>query len=209
MARVVESINLIWRRPGCRRGRPTVIGRGLKVKRIVIDYCYEDGSASPGELAERYGATVAQVYAALAYYYQHQAEIDADISEDFRFDELLKSEGSEVAVASRTLIDEPEEASIESLALISRDTNRHYGSPCVDGTAIRVADVVVEWRYGVNEPKLIADKYDLSLDQVYGALAYYHERPTETDAEIEYVSRFDERWKAEGLVPEQTTLLPG
>ena len=54
---------------------------------------------------------------------------------------------------------------------------------------------------GESEPACIADKYDLSLSQVYGALAYYHERPTEIDAEIEYVSRFDERWKAESLVP--------
>jgi len=50
MARVIESINLIWRRPGCRRGRPTIIGRGLKVKRIVFDYQYSERSASPEEI---------------------------------------------------------------------------------------------------------------------------------------------------------------
>ncbi len=209
MARVIESINLIWRRPGCRRGRPTIIGRGLKVKRIVMDHLYDTGKPTPEEIAERYKATPAQVYAAIAYYHQHKSEIDADIAEDLRFDERLKSEGPEAAVASRVLIDEPEEASIESLTLISRNTDQHHGSPCIDGTRLRVADIVVEWRYGVNEPELIAEKYDLSLDQVFGALAYYHERSTEIDSEIEYVSCFDERWKAEGLVPEQTALLPG
>ena len=201
MARVLESINLIWRRPGCRRGRPTIIGRGLKVKRIVIDHQFGEGNPSPVEIAERYEAMPAQVYAALAYYHLHKAEIDADIAEDFRFDELLESEGPEVAVASIVLKEEPEDSNIESLALISRDTDLHFGSPCVDGTRMRVADVVVEWRYGVQEPEDIADKYDLTLAQVYGALAYYHERRDGIDAEIEYESRFDERWKAEGLVP--------
>ena len=98
--------------------------------------------------------------------------------------------------------EEPEEAIIESMALICRDTNLHYGSPCVDGTRLRVADIVVEWRNGVGKPERIAEKYDLSLGQVYGALAYYHEHMGEIDAEIEYKSRFDERWKAEGLVPQ-------
>ena len=199
--KTIESINLIWRRPGCRRGRPTVIGRGLKVKRIVIDHQYGEGNPSPEEIAERYAATPAQVYAALAYYQLHKAEIDADIAEDFRFEELLESEGPEVAVASIVLKEEPEEPSIESLALICRDTDLHYGSPCVDGTRVRVADIVVDWRYGVREPVDIADKYDLSLSQVYGALAYYYERRDGIDTEIEYESRFDERWKAEGLVP--------
>ena len=209
MARVIESINLIWRRPGCRRGRPTIIGRGLKVKRIVKDHLYDAGKPSPEDIAKRYVATTAEVYAALAYYHLHKAEIDADIAEDFRFEELLKSEGPDVAIAARELIDEPNEASIESLALISRDTERHHGSPCIDGTSMRVADIVVEWRYGISEPELIADKYDLSLAQVLGALAYCHEHATEIDAEIEYLSRFDERWKAEGLASEQTDLLPG
>ncbi len=198
--KTIESINLIWRRPGCRGGRATIIGRGLKVKRIVIDYCYVDKCASPREIAKRYGATVAQVYAALAYYHQHKAEIDADIAEDFRFDELLTTKGFKAALHSRVAIEEPEEASIESLALISRDTSRHYGSPCVDGTAVRVADVAVESRNGLHEPSLIADKYDLSLGQVFGALAFYHEHRDGIDAEIEYEGRFDDRWKAEGLV---------
>ena len=207
--KTIESINLIWRRPGCRRGRPTIIGRGLKVKRIVKDHLYDTGKPSPEEIAKRYVATTAEVYAALAYYHLHKAEIDADIAEDFRFERILKSEGPEAAIAARELINEPKEASIESLALISRDTDRQYGSPCVDGTAMRVADIVMEWRHGISEPVLIADKYDLSLAQVFGALAYYHERATEIDAEIEYASRFDERWKAEGFVPEQAALLPG
>lgn len=198
--RTIESINLIWRRPGCRGGRATLIGRGLKVKYIVLDYlCSEDG-LSPEEIAARYVATTSQVYAALAYYYQNKPEIDEEIAADDRFSEILLSQGPDAAWASFPPPTELKEAAIESLDLISRDTDRHYGSPCIDGTDMRVAAIVVEWRYGVNKPELIAEKYDLSLGQVFGALAYYHERPTEIDAEIEYVSRFDELWNAESLV---------
>ncbi len=198
--KTIESINLIWRRPGCRRGRPTIIGRGLKVKRIVKDHLFDTEKPSPEEIAKRYVATTAEVYAALAYYHLHKAEIDADIAEDFRFEKILKSEGPEAAIAAHEMIDEPKKASIESLALISRGTDRQYGSPCVDGTSTRVADVIVARRYREIDPERIAEKYDLSLGQVFGALAYYHERPTEIDAEIEYERYLKER-QAAGLVP--------
>ena len=184
--KTIESINLIWRRPGCRRGRPTIIGRGLKVKRIVFEHRYGEGNPSPEEIAKRFSATPAQIYAALAYYHQHMADIDADIAEDLRFDNLLKSEGPDAALASRVQVEEPEEASIESLALISRDTEICYASPCVDGTSVRVADIVMAWQDGLGEPAQIAVQHSLSLVQVYGAIAYYYEHIGELDAEIEY-----------------------
>ena len=200
MARVVESINLIWRRPGCRGGRATLIGRGLKVKFIVADYLDEEYCPSPETIAQRYAATLPQVYAALAYYYENKSEIDEEIAADHRFNDLLDTQGPDTAVASLPPPVELDEPVIESLHLISRDTDRHHGSPCIDGTSARVADIVVAWRYREIDPQLIAEKYDLSLSQVFGALAYYHERPTEIDAEIEYERYLKERQEA-GLVP--------
>ncbi|MDE2748811.1 MAG: DUF433 domain-containing protein [Chloroflexota bacterium] len=198
--KTMESINLIWRRPGCRGGRATLIGRGLKVKFIVADYLDEDHYPSPETIAQRYAATLPQVYAALAYYYENQPEIDEEIAADHRFNDLLNTQGPDAAVASLPPPVELDEPTIESLQLISRDTDRHHGSPCVDGTSVRVADVVVAWRYREKYPERIAEKYDLSLGQVFGALAYYHERPTEIDAEIEYERYLKERREA-GLVP--------
>ncbi|MDE2852596.1 MAG: DUF433 domain-containing protein [Chloroflexota bacterium] len=198
--KTMESINLIWRRPGCRGGRATLIGRGLKVKFIVADYLDEDHYPSPETIAQRYAATLPQVYAALAYYYENQPEIDEEIAADHRFNDLLNTQGPDAAVASLPPPVELDEPTIESLPLISRDTDRHHGSPCVDGTSVRVADVVVAWRYREKYPERISEKYDLSLGQVFGALAYYHERPTEIDAEIEYERYLKERREA-GLVP--------
>ena len=198
--KTIESINLIWRRPGCRGGRATLIGRGLKVKHIVTDYLDEDHYPSPETIAQRYAATLPQVYAALAYYYENQSEIDEEIAADRRFSDLLDTQGEDAAVASLLPPVELDQPIIESLHLISRDTDRHHGSPCIDGTTVRVADVIVAWRYREIYPERIAEKYDLSLGQVFGALAYYHERPTEIDAEIEYERYLKERREA-GLVP--------
>ncbi|MCY3778725.1 MAG: DUF433 domain-containing protein [Chloroflexi bacterium] len=196
----IESINLIWRRPGCRGGRATLIGRGLKVQFIVADYLDEEHYPSPETIAQRYAATLPQVYAALAYYYENQSEIDDEIAADRCFRDLLNTQGPDAAVASLPPPVELDEPVIESLHLISRDTDRHHGSPCVDGTSVRVADVVLAWRYREKHPNCFAEKYDLSLGQVFGALAYYHERPTEIDAEFEYERYLKERREA-GLVP--------
>ena len=198
--KTIESINLIWRRPGCRGGRATLIGRGLHVKFIVRDYLDQDHCPSPETIAQRYVATLPQVYAALAYYYENKSEIDAELAADDRFNTLLETQGQDAAIAALpppVALDEPV---IESLRLISRDTERHHGSPCIDGTSVRVVDVVLSWRYREVVPKLIAEKYDITLGQVFGALAYYHERPTEIDAEIEYERYLDGRREA-GLVP--------
>ncbi len=198
--KTIESINLIWRRPGCRGGRATLIGRGLHVKFIVADYLDEERCPSPKAIAERYSATLPQVYAALAYYYENQSEIDAELAADDRFDELLETQGPDAAVASLPPPVPLDEPVIESLRLISRDTDRHHGSPCIDGTQARVADVVQAWRYQEVVPERIAEKYDLSLGQVFAALAYYHERPTEIDAEIEY-GRYLKGQREAGLAP--------
>ncbi len=198
--KTIESINLIWRRPGCRGGRATLIGRGLKVKFIVADYLDEEYCPSSETIAQRYAATLPQVYAALTYYYENKSEIDEEIAADHRFNDLLHTQGPDAAVASLPPPVELDEPVIESLHLISRDTDRHHGSPCIDGTSVRVADIVVAWRYREIDPQRIAEKYDLSLSQVFGALAYYHERPTEIDAEIDYERYLKERREA-GLVP--------
>lgn len=198
--KTIESINLIWRRPGCRGGRATLIGRGLKVKFIVRDYLDTEHFPSPETIAQRYAVTLPQVYAALAYYYENTSEIDEELAADRMFSDLLDAQGPDTAIASLPPPVELDEPVIESLRLISRDTDRHHGSPCIDGTSVRVADVIVSWRYREIYPERIAEKFDLTLGQVFGALTYYHERPTEIDAEIEY-ERYLRAQREAGLVP--------
>jgi uncharacterized protein (DUF433 family) len=84
MATVVEIGSLISRRPEIRGGRPCIAGTGVSVRRIAQ---WHNMGQIPEEIVETFGGhlTLAQVHAALAYYYSNQAEIDAD----------LEAEGSE------------------------------------------------------------------------------------------------------------------
>ena len=70
-------------------GRPCVAGTGVRVMDIVA--AHEQGIA-PAELQEYFTTrplTLAEIYAALAYYNDHKDEVEADFAED----ERLASEG--------------------------------------------------------------------------------------------------------------------
>ncbi len=73
----VLSINLITSNPQVRGGRPCIAGTSLRVTDVAMVMLFH--TQDPGEIAAWYGITLAQVHAALAYYYEHKAEIDEDI----------------------------------------------------------------------------------------------------------------------------------
>ncbi len=89
--RTLEKIELIYRDPKVRGGRPCIVGTGIRVLDIVRLRRY--GKRSPEQIAESFSLSLGQVYAALAYYHEHKNEIDADIREDIRIGEELKAEG--------------------------------------------------------------------------------------------------------------------
>ncbi len=76
-AATIHSIDLITSNPNVRGGRPVVRGTTIPVADIAIVKIYHRQDADG--LAEWFDLSLAQVYAALAYYYEHQDEIDADI----------------------------------------------------------------------------------------------------------------------------------
>ena len=78
----VESVTLdelITRDPEMRDGRPVRTGTATSVRAIAI--MYKQG-LSPEEITGELPLTLAQVYAALAYYHLHPDEIEADILAD-------------------------------------------------------------------------------------------------------------------------------
>ena len=83
---------LITRSPDIRGGRPRIAGTGVTVRRIVGWYKM---GLSPEEIAEEMGhLTLAQVYAALAYYHANRDEIEQDITqEDEAAEQLEQSHG--------------------------------------------------------------------------------------------------------------------
>lgn len=89
MATEIEIGSLISRRPDIRGGRPCVAGTGVSVRRIAR---WHDMGQVPEEIVQTFGGhlSLAQVHAALAYYYAYQAEIDTDLEADDRETEALE-----------------------------------------------------------------------------------------------------------------------
>lgn len=76
MATLSEIGSLISRYLEVHGGRPCIAGTSVSVRRIAV--LHNTGEA-PAEIAGNFGhLSLAQVHAALAYYYANKAEIDAD-----------------------------------------------------------------------------------------------------------------------------------
>ncbi len=59
------------------------------------------------------------------------------------------------------------------------------GIPILEGTRIRVSDVVIHTEYHEKTPEEVVSSFPaLSVADVYAALTYYHERPTLIRKEI-------------------------
>lgn len=87
----IENINLIYRDPDVRGGRPCIVGTDLRVLDIVISKIFSE--RTPDELAQDYDLSMAEVHAALAYYFCNKDEIDSDIRDDFKRSEELARAG--------------------------------------------------------------------------------------------------------------------
>jgi uncharacterized protein (DUF433 family) len=61
-------------------GKPRIAGHRITVQDIVI--WHERMGLSADEIASEHGLTLAEVYAALTYYYDHRQEIDEAIRAD-------------------------------------------------------------------------------------------------------------------------------
>jgi uncharacterized protein (DUF433 family) len=84
------EIPRIVRTPGTCGGKPRIDGHRIKVEHIAI--CYERMGMTPDEIVSAHPTiNLAQVHAALAYYFEHKDEIDADIEEGNRFVEELSA----------------------------------------------------------------------------------------------------------------------
>ena len=74
--------------PGVSGGKPRIAGHRITVQNIVI--WHERIGKSADEIAAEHGLALSDVYAALAYYYDHQVEIDRDIEQSKEFVRALK-----------------------------------------------------------------------------------------------------------------------
>src|SRR5690242_3328543 len=88
--------------PGIVGGKPRIHGTRISVPFIVDLYLRQHTDAE--RIAHDYEITPAQVYAALAYYYDHQAEVDRMLAEEDQI-ELQMVDGQRQA-EMRALADE-------------------------------------------------------------------------------------------------------
>jgi len=89
-ATTVQIGTLITSSPNIRGGRPRIAGTGVTVQRIAGWYKL---GLSPEEIATEVGhLSLAQVHAALTFYYANQDEIETAIERDEREAEQLKRE---------------------------------------------------------------------------------------------------------------------
>lgn len=80
MSTATDIGTLVTRSPGIGNGRPVITGTGTSVRRVVV--LYKQG-ANAEEIARRMShLSLAQVYAALAYYHANRDEIEADLAEE-------------------------------------------------------------------------------------------------------------------------------
>lgn len=74
---------------------------------------------------------------------------------------------------------------ILAINLIAANPAVRNGRPYIAGTTITVADVATAKVFWMMDPDSIADYFEISLPQVYAALAYYYDHKDAIDASIQ------------------------
>lgn len=86
----IQVIEAIGTDPEVRNGRPYLVGTTVTVADVAIARLYH-GLDAEG-IADWYGLSLPQAYAALAYYYEHKPEIDSQVRAQIRRAEALKEQ---------------------------------------------------------------------------------------------------------------------
>jgi uncharacterized protein (DUF433 family) len=76
--------------PGIAGGKPRIAGHRVTVENIVI--WHERMGKSVDEIATEYDLSLADVHAALAYYFDHRADVDQTIRDGQAFAEAMRRE---------------------------------------------------------------------------------------------------------------------
>jgi uncharacterized protein (DUF433 family) len=82
------------------RNVPTVAGTTMKVVELIIPI--KTYKWTPEHLQEQHPyLTMGQIHSALAYYWDHQEELDADIEQRYQFAEKLRREAGESPIVEK------------------------------------------------------------------------------------------------------------
>ena len=76
--------------PGIAGGKPRIKGHRITVEDVAV--WHERMGRSVEEIASEYGLSLADVYAALAYYFDHREEVEATMRDGEAFVEAFRAE---------------------------------------------------------------------------------------------------------------------
>jgi uncharacterized protein (DUF433 family) len=76
------------------------------------------------------------------------------------------------------------------------------GRPVIEGTTVRVEQIVLNHRGSAASPEQLAADANLTLPQICAALLYYYEHQSEMDDEIERGRKRASRMREEAGVPQ-------
>jgi uncharacterized protein (DUF433 family) len=86
----IDIGSLICRSPDIRGGRPCIAGTGVSVRRIAV---WHNMGLIPEEIVRKSGhLSLAQVHAAIAYYFANRAAVDRDLEAEEREAEALEKQ---------------------------------------------------------------------------------------------------------------------
>jgi len=86
---VTKAVEHIVKNEGICGGQPRIAGTRIKVQHIVLEY--ERLGWTPDQICGAHpGLTLADVHAAITYYYDHRDEIDNAIQRDEKFVNRLR-----------------------------------------------------------------------------------------------------------------------
>jgi len=91
MAETIQRIDFIATNPDVRGGRPCIAGTGIEVSALVVAHIVHGRTVD--EIASDYKLSLAQVHAALAYYYAHKTAMDKMMRERQQIAQAMKEQG--------------------------------------------------------------------------------------------------------------------
>lgn len=75
--------------PDIAGGKPRIAGRRITVEHVAV--WHERLGKTADEIADEYDLTLAEVYAALAYYFAHREDVDKSLEEGRAFIEAMRN----------------------------------------------------------------------------------------------------------------------
>jgi len=81
---------------------------------------------------------------------------------------------------------------------ITKDPGVCSGRPCVQGTRVRVVDILALHEAGLSPERIVEEFTSLSgVEDVYAALLYYHDHKSEIDADVREDADLADRYDRE------------